>query len=433
MTSKSGPATLALKAYHYWRVGGTKALAARVQGYFRARASRNGRAVQPADISGVSGVLANRFQALQPISAFRVPMDGRRLTIITDSISRGSLFGGVGTALVLGALTAQRVGARLRIVTRDEPAAPGALGPLLKLNGISFDQTTEFQFLPTDSKDQLQIHDGDRFITTSWWTTAAAERLPREAQFYLLQEDERMFYPAGDDTVRCEAILADPQIRPIINSQLLFDHLQRDLPDLASRGSFFEPAFPSNHYHWADHPTGGKRTLFFYARPGNPRNLFYLGCEVLRRAVETGLLPADRWKLVLCGKDIPRVGFTPAIEIEYAENLRWDEYAAMVRSSDVGLSLMLTPHPSYPPLDLAASGAAVVSSSYGLKTDLSRYSENIILAPPEPDALVQALGAAVRLAEDLPTRRANYDRNGLERDWTQALSGAVDRIARTYA
>lgn len=432
MTDKPSATSLALKAYHYWRVSGTGALLTRIGSYLRTRNSRNRPRGRPTELSGVATVLNERFKALQPIPAFRVPADRRRITIITDSISRGSLFGGVGTALMLGALAAQRVGGSLRIITRDEPADSGALGPLLKVNGIEFDQPTEFHFLPADTSDQLQIHDGDRFITTSWWTTTAAQHLPKSAQFYLLQEDERMFYPAGDDAVRCASIMADPQIRPIVNSRLLYDHLAREFPDFEQRGSFFEPAFPSSHFYLEDRAPASKRTLFFYARPNNPRNLFYLGCEVLRRAVESGLLPPDRWKLLLCGKDIPRLGFTPAIEVEYAENLSWDAYSATVRKCDVGLSLMSTPHPSYPPLDLAASGAIVVTSSWGPKTDLGRYSENILMAPPEPGALVAALGAAVRRAEDQQERRTRYERNGLERDWTRALAGAVDRIEHSY-
>ena len=46
--------------------------------------------------------------------------------------------------------------------------------------------------------------DDEIVMTTSWWTTRATlgSTLPREQVLYLLQEDERMFYPAGDEQLR---------------------------------------------------------------------------------------------------------------------------------------------------------------------------------------------------------------------------------------
>src|SRR3712207_8969189 len=52
----------------------------------------------------------------------------RSVTLVTDSINAGSLFGGVGTAMVLGALLARRLDADLRLVTLTEPPEAGNLG-----------------------------------------------------------------------------------------------------------------------------------------------------------------------------------------------------------------------------------------------------------------------------------------------------------------
>ena len=424
---------LAAKAYHYWRVAGTVALVRRVSEYrkVRAMALRGSAAMRPAT-SSVASLLEGRFRSLTPISSFQTDADGPRITVITDSISKGSLFGGVGTALILAAMTASRMRATLRVVTRTEPADTAALKPLLAICGINFSGRTDFRFLPPETPDQLPIHSLDRFITTSWWTTKCASRLPPSSIFYLVQEDERLFYPAGDDLIRCESVLRDPNLSLIINSKLLFDHLNNDVDDLSRRATYFEPAFPKAHFFYQDRAHGAKRTLLFYARPNNPRNLFYLGCEVLQRAVEEGILEPDKWSIVLCGKDVPQVTFSRAIDVSYAENLRWDEYASVVRGSDVGLSLMLTPHPSYPPLDLAASGAVVVTNKSGLKSDLSMYSNNIIMAKPNVADLVVALRSAVELAGNVDLRNANYARNNLQTDWSAALLSTVERIAGSY-
>lgn len=432
-TNRSRALTLATKAYHYWRTAGTRALIRRVSEFRRAHAHRQGIvAAREAAVPSVAAMLDNRFRSLRPISVFDEEPSGRRITIITDSISKGSLFGGVGTALMLGALAAQRAKATLRIVTREEVADASALAPLLRLNGIAFDRPTDFRFLPSATADQLPVHSHDRFITTSWWTTEAARRLPSEQQFYLIQEDERMFYPQGDDLVRCQMVISDPHRRLIVNSKLLFEHLGASLGGLEDRGSYFEPAFPSSHFYLEEKDVRAKRVLFFYARPNNPRNLFYLGSEVLRRAVEDGTISPEKWRLVLCGKDIPRIEFSPAIETEYLENLQWGEYAAAVRKSDIGLSLMLTPHPSYPPLDLAASGAVVVTSTYLSKRSLGQYSENIIAADPDPEALLAALREATARVQDSALQRQRYEAAGMHRDWNEALAAPVDRIERSF-
>ena len=47
-----------------------------------------------------------------------------------------------------------------------------------------------------------------------------------------------------------------------------------------------------------------------------------------------------------------------------------DAYGSLLRESAVGLSLMVSPHPSYPPLDMAHLGLRVVTNGFGPK-DLS--------------------------------------------------------------
>ena len=425
--------TLIAKAYHYWRATGTTALIQRVLEYQQVEAMRKSTLAAKPPSNELAAILHNRFRGLTPISLFAAEADAPRITVITDSISKGSLFGGVGTSLVLGAIAAERIGARLRIVTRTEPPDTAALAAVLTANRVKFAGKTEFLFIPPDSADQMPVHNLDRFITTSWWTTEAARYIPRQQLFYLLQEDERAFYPAGDDYLRCSNILHDESISLLVNSRLLFDHLAQDMTNINLRGSYFEPAFPSHLFYPEPRAEAVKRTLFFYARPNNPRNLFYVGCEVIQEALSSGILPKDEWRLLLCGKDIPAISFSPSIDVEVKENLRWDEYASFVRRADVGLSLMLTPHPSYPPLDLAASGAVVVTNSFSVKQDLDFYSRNILVADPSLPALVETLKKAVSLAADRQTRDRNHRDHNIQSNWTISLASVVDRIAGTFA
>jgi hypothetical protein len=110
------------------------------------------------------------------------------------------------------------------------------------------------------------------------------------------------------------------------------------------------------------------------------------------------------------------------------EGLDWEAYADLVGTIDLGLSLMYTPHPSYPPLDLAASGAVVVTNKFSNKQDLSEYSRNILCAELDTQALLDALRVGVALAEDKETRARNFAANGLGSDWAQSFEATLQSI-----
>jgi hypothetical protein len=359
-------------------------------------------------------------------------MSSRRLTLVTDSISAGSLFGGVGTAVILSTLLARRLDMPLRVVTRSVPPEARNFATVLRAHGLAYDGSVEFVFSGRDGGGTpLPVGANDLLLTTSWWTTSAARRLvPPERILYLLQEDERMFYPSGDEQLRCQEVMLDEKLRFIINTNALLDHLRsQGMRGVAANGMAFEPAFPKAIYHRAARETKGRRRFFFYARPNHPRNLFLRGLEVVAAAIERGVLREDEWDFHFVGSDLPPIVLPGGIRPHVSQNLAWEDYAALVRSVDVGLSLMNTPHPSYPPLDLAASGAVVVTNSYGPKVSLERYSRNIICTEPSVDALVEGLSRAVVLAKDEPRREANYREGMIGRDWEAAFAPVLDRIA----
>lgn len=434
------------KVYCYWRTHGTatlRQLILRKLAYklrrpadqfkhpteqFLDSKSDHNRTINVAQISHA------RFQAVTPLHTYFVPVSQthiRRVNIVTDSISSGSLFGGVGTALIFVALLANKLNAQLRIITRTERAKPENVDHILSLYGIKLEHEVQFKFAAFyDPKYELDIVKEDLFITTSWWTTAATlPSVPNDKIIYLLQEDERMFYPFGDDRFRCESILRNRDIRFLINTKLLYDYFVQDgFYNIAAQGMWFEPAFPAQVFHPRIKNLDGKRKFFFYARPNNPRNLFYLGIEVVEQAVLQHVIDLEFWEIYLVGKDIPTVTFGDGYAPIKCENLTWSEYAELVGTIDLGLSLMYTPHPSYPPLDLVASGAVVVTNRFAGKRDLSDYSPNLICADLNRDALVDGLRRAVSIAMDLPVREQNYRNNEILTDWNQAFAGIINQL-----
>lgn len=378
-------------------------------------------------------ITQTRFQSITPLHTyFLLAAHTRRVNIVTDSINSSSLFGGVGTALIFAALLANKLNAQLRIITRTERANPENVNHILSLYGIKLENEVQFKFAAFyDQKYELDIFKDDLFITTSWWTTAATlPSVPNANIIYLLQEDERMFYPFGDDRLRCEQILRNSDIRFLINTKLLFDHLVHDgFDNIAAQGMWFEPAFPTQVFHPSTMKSLGKRKFFFYARPNNLRNLFYLGIEVIEQAIALQVLDLEHWEIFLVGKDIPSLTFSGGYAPIKCENLSWSEYAELVGTIDLGLSLMYTPHPSYPPLDLVASGAVVVTNRFSNKRDLSCYSANLICADLDRDSIVEALRQAVPIAKDSHVREKNYLNNGLEKDWQHVFEAIIKKLS----
>jgi hypothetical protein len=138
--------------------------------------------------------------------------------------------------------------------------------------------------------------------------------------------------------------------------------------------------------------------------------------------------------MTFVGRDLTPIVLPRDVKPRLMQNLPWTEYAALIRGVDVGLSLMYTPHPSYPPLDVAACGGVAVTNQFGRKTSLNQYSRNIICVPADVASLVDGIAQGTILAANEVTRRRNYENSGLGRDWTAAFEPVLDHFfARSEA
>ena len=179
----------------------------------------------------------------------------------------GEFFGGVATAILLGALLANRLDGVLRVVTRHDVPDADPVRTVLASNGVTLDGPLEMAFAPLDGSRDLPVMDNDLFLTTSWWTTCATlGSVPRDRIAMLVQEDERMFYSYGDERLLCGETLSQPGIPIIVNSRLLFDHFLQGhdpLPNMRVNGMWLSRPFrvsrPSR--------VPGKRRFFFLCPP----------------------------------------------------------------------------------------------------------------------------------------------------------------------
>ena len=143
------------------------------------------------------------------------------------------------------------------------------------------------------------------------------------------------------------------------------------------------------------------RQLIFYGRPDTRRNCYYLTREALNEWSEA-FVNSRQWQVVSVGQEYPSFTLPNGCRVDVKGKLSLEEYSQQLRHSAVGFSLMASPHPSYPPLEMAHFGALTVTNSFPSK-NLTNWHENIITVDRcTPSHIAAALAeACARFEQDI--------------------------------
>ncbi len=378
-----------------------------------------------------------RFSNLIPFPTINYPSD-LRVNVITDSLAENSLYGGVVTSLIFGILLANKLKCPLRVITRDHSSRAMTLLKIAQSNQVAIKNayelcsfSCEFQKNP---RYRLPVSKNDIFIGTSWWNSIVTKEInQRKHYIYIIQEDEKIFYPNADEHVMIDRIFHDTNMIPVINTHLLYQYFKiNNYEHIANKGIYFEPAFVGRKKQGKKFSEPNiknrKARLFFYSRPNISRNLFYTGLELIDSAINLGILKAEEWEIFFAGQDGPEIIFWQKIKPKYLGKLNWQDYLSFLNSVDLGISLMIAPTPSYPPIDLAAVGGVVLTNKYENKLNLNYYSKNIICSDLDMPSLLRNLKLAVDLAKNTEERASNFAKNNILDDWEKAFSPVLDRV-----
>ena len=334
--------------------------------------------------------------------------DTPSLNVLVPGLAMQHMSGGPNTALhIAGRLAA--AGVTVRLISTDAPMSDrDALWAHLQQLSGSDRRLPNIEFADGhDRRQPLSIGRNDLFFATAWWTAQMAKfgsELTSSRRFiYLIQDYEPLLHAAStSQALATETYSLD--FVPIVNSRLLFEFLTRNRigrfasQEFADKALVFEPAVDRSRFFVEPPVPGRPRRLLFYARPTTGlRNLFELGVAALMDAVERGVFSDEPWDVLGMGEPISPIELGRGITLKPAPWLDFDGYAAQMRQADVLLSLMLSPHPSYPPLEMAACGGMTVTTSFDCKTAerLAAISPNIIGARPTIEGVAEALATAV--------------------------------------
>ncbi len=351
---------------------------------------------------------------VRPISLHRSVLAEPRINLLLPSVNPEREFGGVSTALKFFDDIRGRFG-HARLIVSDEPG-PEALARFRDFRYGSDDdpqQTRQLVWLNEAGGQPLSVAPGDTFIATYWttaylalnwiipWQSREYHAAPRPI-VYLIQDYEPGFFAWSSEFLLARSTyLPQTPVIGVFNTRLVHDYFRNQQHRFAKEYCFEPKLNPVLRGYLPESGAGPpkEKQILIYGRPGNPRNAFSL--------IKAGLdgwrsrcADARGWKAVSAGVPHKAINLRDDVIVEPLGKLSLDRYAEVLLRSSVGVSLMISPHPSYPPLEMAHFGLWVVTNDFADK-DMSKLHDNFLsLDNCNPstiaDAIVTACGRVRR-------------------------------------
>lgn len=382
----------------------------------------------------------------RPISAYPCRGGCRRLNLLVPTINPHQIYGGVGTALRLFHewVDALSPDVDRRIVVTDAAVTADAYAAMPDYVAQPFEPPVvppKRAIVDASERElgRLDVRAGDLFVATAWWTATIARRLEKDRArmfggklpfVYVIQDDEPHFYPAGAKSELAEETYRDgDDMIAVINSEELYLHMTKK-HRLAR--AYCLPYAMNTAIGEALRPIPREPIILAYARPSVARNAFELVCAGLRLWQIRDPIRASRWQIRLLGESFPEELIAPLRNVRIEAKLDLAAYADRLGRASVGVSLMVSPHPSYPPLEMAEAGMTTIVNAYAGKDLRRRFDDVVSLDRPTAEAVADAIEIAVARRDPmLGTLYGPVAPRALDGTWTlpdgPALAAALSR------
>ncbi len=317
----------------------------------------------------------------------------KRLNILVPSVDIKHVFGGIATALKFYDKLCEHLQVDRRIIVTDSSVDRYSMVDLpgYRIVNAADDAVEPRQIVGVADRygKTLPVAENDIFMTTGWWTTYIIADIVKWQEktyqqdmkkiIYFIQDYEPGFYPwssrylMADSTYRNEI----PTIA-IFNSKLLYDFFKAN-GYVFDQEYFFDPVLNDSLKAVLQNKKGTvprRKQIMLYGRPSTQRNAFELIVESLQKWV-TMQPDVAEWRIISAGEKFDDIDLGNGMRIEAVGKMSLEEYATTMLETKAAISLMVSPHPSYPPLEMATFGIKVITNAYGSK-DLSSFSDNIV-------------------------------------------------------
>ncbi|WP_344326348.1 CmcI family methyltransferase [Aeromicrobium halocynthiae] len=354
-------------------------------------------------------------KAAAALAGVATDADAPRVALVLPGVRAGQMFAGIRTAVVAAAAVGRELGRPLRVVVADVEELDGdALAA--EIVGILSDEDLADQAaglsVSVEGRRETDHHAEDVWIATYWTTAVALDglvgdgRVDRQNVVYLVQDFEPAFHPWGRDFIDARGTY-ELGFAPLVNSSSLARFLRREgVADVDDRFVFAPTIETAPLRAAADRwqPEPDVLRVLFYARPSKPRNLYSAGVDGLRRWI-AAREPGARLVVTLAGETMSVPPFLgDDVEVRNLGKVSFAEYYDELSRTDLGLALMLSPHPSHLALEMPMAGIPTVTNDFlGAR---SAWVEGLHLADPGPEGIAAALDQAARQALGLSRHRA---------------------------
>lgn len=345
-----------------------------------------------------------------------------RLNLLVPALSEQHVFGGIATALQF--IDRLRGEHDVRVLVLDEvevrPRRDAFYGdwPLYRIAELGGRDPAGSHIVVCGDRLQkaVPVREDDFFIATIWWSAYQALRLirwqdeafgarraARRRFVYLIQDFEPNFYAWSSRHALAASTYRDRERAiAVFNTQLLRDYFATANISFERSYAFepqLNPALAEARLRMST--LSKERIVLAYGRPSIERNVFPILVAGLRDWIARDP-DAAHWQIVSAGEPHGDVELGRGLKLRPLGKLPLAEYADWLARAAIGVSLMVSPHPSYPPLEMAAFGTRVVTNRWANK-DLSQWSPLIdSIDPLDPDTLGAALVAQRTAWDRLP-------------------------------
>lgn len=319
----------------------------------------------------------------------------KRLNLLVPSLNPEHVFGGISTALKFFDKLAEESGFAVRMILTDSAPHRSVMTGYGKkqYKFVSCEKTINDRKQIVAYNDRFQrsipVSKNDIFMFTGWWTAYSTQDAYVEFErkngikpnpfLYFIQDYEPGFYPWST-----RYLLADASYRSeykqiaVFNSKQLSDFFKINHYEFYKEFDF-NPVLNGDLKQVLETKTGEvskKKQILVYGRPSVERNAFNLIVAALKKWVEIQE-DVEEWKILSAGEYHLPVELGKGKELVSVGKLTIEQYAEMMLDSFAGISLMSSPHPSYPPLEMSVFGVTVITNTYANK-DLSSFNNNIV-------------------------------------------------------
>lgn len=327
------------------------------------------------------------------VSPRRSEISEPRLNLVIPTINQEQAFGGINTILQFwNAISGFYK--NIRIVVMQEHS-PSTFTNYSQYKFVSPEEDINYPrqivSLVKNSGDSLPVGAEDIFIATFWTTAHLAQRLalwqsqefnqPIKPIIYMIQDFEPAFYPWSSKYVLALSTYEyDNPVVAIFNTKLLQEYFHLHNYEFDYEYSF-EPTLNKALLENLSKLKAIRKSkqILIYGRPSIARNAFSMILESIRIWQER-FPEAGDWEVLSAGESHPDIPIKDKLVIKSLGKLSMEEYALTLANAAIGISLMVSPHPSYPPLEMAHFGMWVITNNFENK-NLSLCHENIISVP----------------------------------------------------